>query len=806
MKSKFFFILIPILFSLKSKSQSFIYNRDTTICINQPVRLNAYFDTSFTTLGLDSIDDVYSKAINIGFPFTFYGKTYTQCTLSSNAYISFDTSYFTPPGAITPNFSPFTISNAIPSNSNPLNSIFGVWHDVDPSVAPYGIRTYLRTGVAPFRKFVFTFCNVPMFSQPCNLLTFTGQIILFEDSNKIEIHVGNKVSCPTWNSGYAILGVQDDQGTKASFPAGYNFPAVWAATNQSWRFSWDSITGNYINYPISYNPIPVNIGGTWIANGAIVSTDSSFIAVPNTSTTYYVNTLGCAGNSFDSVKITVINTLATNTVTNPNCGNNSGGSIISNINSQTWPISFSWFNVTNSTNLGNISLTNSNHIDTLKNLPPGIYSYQVTNSLGCSIFDTFSLTSSNFPVVNFSNQNSICFGSSTGMIFCNFVDTSLTYQINCKNSLGNIIYSNLSNKDDTIKNLKAGTYFISISLGANCNIIDTIVINSDNFTVSINSTNWYCALNKMPFSINSSVPITYASWNWSDNSNNTIANSTNHTFTNSGNYNITLIAINQDGCIDTTNKVVSIINNIKADFTISNSKVCAGEEFSVVSIKNQFPIQWQFQFDDNTTLNNYNGNHIYINEGIHQIILKVTDSLCGSDSITKRIEILPKPILSLGNDLFNCIGTTIKISPFKSAKSYLWSDGSTTPQLSYLIQNSSSTVWLEINDTYGCINRDTVIITADQCSAVFPNAFTPNGDGIDDYFKILSRNVIHYSLAIYNRWGNKIYYYNGADTNLGWDGKYNNTMQALDTYTYFSVITFTSGEQINLKGNVTLIR
>ena len=56
--------------------------------------------------------------------------------------------------------------------------------------------------------------------------------------------------------------------------------------------------------------------------------------------------------------------------------------------------------------------------------------------------------------------------------------------------------------------------------------------------------------------------------------------------------------------------------------------------------------------------------------------------------------------------------------------------------------------------------------------ALVPNAFTPNGDNVNDLFQGIAYNLNSYHMVIYNRWGQLVYETNTADYYAGWDGKY----------------------------------
>lgn len=85
-----------------------------------------------------------------------------------------------------------------------------------------------------------------------------------------------------------------------------------------------------------------------------------------------------------------------------------------------------------------------------------------------------------------------------------------------------------------------------------------------------------------------------------------------------------------------------------------------------------------------------------------------------------------------------------------------------------------------------------------------PNIFTPNGDGINDEFKIKNQTLKDFHCTIFNRWGQKIY--DWTDYSKGWDGKTTNGTEAISGV-YFYVITGSGEDNVNyvIKGNVELI-
>lgn len=115
---------------------------------------------------------------------------------------------------------------------------------------------------------------------------------------------------------------------------------------------------------------------------------------------------------------------------------------------------------------------------------------------------------------------------------------------------------------------------------------------------------------------------------------------------------------------------------------------------------------------------------------------------------------------------------------------------------------------LKVIDANGCELVDTVYIEPSICcdEVFIPNAFSPNGDGLNDIFKVTTTAGLElYQWAVYNRWGNKVW--SSTDYFEGWDGKFRGKDQPLETYFYiFSYKCLATGEDILLKGDVTLVR
>jgi gliding motility-associated-like protein len=137
---------------------------------------------------------------------------------------------------------------------------------------------------------------------------------------------------------------------------------------------------------------------------------------------------------------------------------------------------------------------------------------------------------------------------------------------------------------------------------------------------------------------------------------------------------------------------------------------------------------------------------------------------------------------------------------------YLWSFGDAATQAISKLPNGDYSV--TVTDSNNCTSTATAIVEYDNCCNPFlPNAFTPNGDGKNDIFRVVFKGDMDLlEFSVYNRFGQRVY--TSSDITHGWDGNFNNTKADMGTYMYY--IRFICGnkstEKQILKGDVTLIR
>jgi gliding motility-associated-like protein len=308
-------------------------------------------------------------------------------------------------------------------------------------------------------------------------------------------------------------------------------------------------------------------------------------------------------------------------------------------------------------------------------------------------------------------------------------------------------------------------------------------------------------------------------WDFGDGSPKVIAgtNKITHSFPAVGTYNVRLELIDTSFCnapTDTT-IVLRISNNVKAGIQ-SDKNGCApyNAVFNNVSAGGQ---SFFWDFGDGTNSTETNPQHLYSTPGTYTVKLTALDSAtCNlKDSTTFTIVVTAKPIASFNfapdppqentpTDFFN---TSIGATNFK----WYFGDGDS------LLINSTATVKHGYNETKtftatliaytagGCTDTARASVSARVAPLLdVPNAFTPNGDGVNDKIFVRGYGIAKMRWRIYNRWGAMIF--ESVDRSVGWDGTYKGTLQPNEVYHYILDVEYFDNSKSQKKGDITLLR
>ena len=113
------------------------------------------------------------------------------------------------------------------------------------------------------------------------------------------------------------------------------------------------------------------------------------------------------------------------------------------------------------------------------------------------------------------------------------------------------------------------------------------------------------------------------------------------------------------------------------------------------------------------------------------------------------------------------------------------------------------TVKLTASNNY-CSDMDSVVVKVSESAIYAPNVFTPNGDGINDEFRVAYKSIIEFNCWVYNRWGQEVYHW--TDPQKGWDGTVKGKPASEGAYFYVIRAKGSDGVEYKLKGDINLLR
>jgi gliding motility-associated-like protein len=204
-------------------------------------------------------------------------------------------------------------------------------------------------------------------------------------------------------------------------------------------------------------------------------------------------------------------------------------------------------------------------------------------------------------------------------------------------------------------------------------------------------------------------------------------------------------------------------------------------------------------------------------DGIHQYVL--TSLHAGPNSCPKAkrdtvaVTVLPKIYPFAGNDTMVIVNQPLQFNA-TGGESYEWSPvtGLSDPMIAdpvgrYGAETDSITYLVKVYNAARCFEtaKVKVIVFKTNPYVFVPNAFTPNGDGLNDEIRPIAVGVkqIHY-FRIFNRWGQLLF--TTTQNGKGWDGKIGGMPQGSNVFVWMVSATDYLDKPIFLKGTVTLIR
>ncbi|MEA3495239.1 MAG: gliding motility-associated C-terminal domain-containing protein [Bacteroidota bacterium] len=326
-----------------------------------------------------------------------------------------------------------------------------------------------------------------------------------------------------------------------------------------------------------------------------------------------------------------------------------------------------------------------------------------------------------------------------------------------------------------------GLYSLEISKGTCHYSLDfEVKEESINYQLLSSEDTVFCEISK----IKTTAPTPFYSFLWNNGD-----TSVSLTPLNSGLFTVTA---KKRGCTIKDSIMVNLIL-LPKEFLPTDTTFCEGEEINLTAKADNVSYNW--------STGSYQKSITITQSGVYT--LKISDNKCYETDSTEVIMYEnPKP--DLGPDLNFCPkkGETILLDGGNFVK-WLWIPSNSTDRKIYLSQ--PDTYYLFVENVYGCKNSDTIIILENCKNDIYiPNAFSPNGDGINDTFDIGAEGINEKQIKIYNRWGERIF--ESKDKFKGWDGTFKGNNCKIDVYYYYITVQRKEEEAKIYSGTVTLVR
>ncbi|MBP8822499.1 MAG: gliding motility-associated C-terminal domain-containing protein [Flavobacteriales bacterium] len=416
---------------------------------------------------------------------------------------------------------------------------------------------------------------------------------------------------------------------------------------------------------------------------------------------------------------------------------------------------------------GGLYLWNDGNTSAQRLLAPGTWSVQVTAN-SCTASDTITILALPAPVLGLPTDTTLCAGQ------------AWTIDVGQPNS--SYLWSTGST-DPSIAVSTPGTYSVDVvregCLGSASVAVEVVDLSA----FSLGPDTMLCP----GTSLTLVIPVAGASVVWQDGSTNP-----NYSITAPGTYQA---AISLAGCTAQSSIAVAY-SSIPAVDLGPDRHACTGDTVWLTAEVGLAAATWS---------GGTSGNSLPVTTtGIYFLQLE-QDGCTESDLVSILFDPV-MDVLDLGPDGELCFDQSIVLDATTAGAQYQWNNGTLLPTL---VVDRPGTYAVTI--TGPCIlATDTVRIVEGSCAPLvhIPNAFTPNGDAINDLFMALaSEPVDHWKLMVFDRWGLQVF--GSSDPQEGWDGMYLGREVPIGVYVWdlhYRKAASNGVVQVRERGSVTLVR
>lgn len=396
---------------------------------------------------------------------------------------------------------------------------------------------------------------------------------------------------------------------------------------------------------------------------------------------------------------------------------------------------------------------------------------------GCWETKSISVTILDLPTINITGTNILCMGDTTTLT----ASGGTSYQWSSGDNTSSV----------TVNPARDTSYSVQVTDTEGCTNTDTIAISITNPpTVNAGPDQTICTGDNI--NITAKADGTHYLWS---NGDTTLSINVNPITTTT--YTIT---VNKGTCDPVSDEITVNVS--------SSIKVSAGEDTSICrGGKANLYASGGSQFLWNTGASSQSINVFPATTTTYTVVASSSGGSCPNDTDEVTVNVIQATADAGSGQTINA-GQSIILNG-SGGGAYVWSPSASLSDTGISNPTANPTITttytLTTTTTEGCTAMDFVtIIVGEPCGELFvPNAFSPNGDGINDVLYVRGC-VKAINFAIFNRWGEEMFQTNNMKE--GWDGRYEDEILNPAVFSYFLQATLESGEEVIQKGNVSLIR
>ena len=293
---------------------------------------------------------------------------------------------------------------------------------------------------------------------------------------------------------------------------------------------------------------------------------------------------------------------------------------------------------------------------------------------------------------------------------------------------------------------------------------------------------------------------------------------TTHYYSSPGFQLATLTVVTLANCTASYTDTIRVYQTPQAVIS-DTGNLCAGlvQFLGKLAVPDPDTIFWHWDFGNGQVFNVQNP-LVQAGAGAYNVTLRAYVSLGCADTTTATITVNPNPVIK-GPKMISTpvdVPVTIPFTYSPDVSVWAWTPAANlnctdcpNPVATLTFAQTYSVL---VTDSNHCTDTASILITTvcNEGNYFVPNTFSPNGDGVNDYFYPRGSGLYNIqSMTVFNRWGQIVFQRKNFPANsesMGWDGTFNGKPAPMDAYVYIIEVICNNAQIVPLHGNVTLIR